>query len=142
MAQKTRFEDMQTKVYVDEREFGPWKIVDYRVGSDMRTERTKYQGDIEPFIDATDYGFTMSLTCELIQGGNSPDDAFDAYREAVNSRGGLGNLRAVVSYVVPGSSNRKGHRYQGGSMNIEHTAREGGPLQWTVRLEMQGRQEL
>lgn len=142
MSQKVRFEDMQTKVYIDDREFGPWLIVDHRDGSDMRTEKTKYQGWVEPFIDATDQGFTMSLTCELVQGVASPDDAMDYFRQQVLRRTGLGNIRAVVSYVVPGESGRKGHRYQGGSMNIERSSRSDGPLQWTVRFDMSTREVL
>lgn len=143
MGQKTRFEDLKLKLYVDDVEYGPFKIVDFRSGSDMRSETTKYMGDVEPYIDATDGGYSMSFTCEEIQGAESPDAAFEAYRAAVNERSGLGNLRAVVSWVTPGTSNRKGHRYGGtGSMNVSQSARDAGAAQWQVELKMSRREAI
>lgn len=141
MGNKLRFEDKRLAIFVGDREIGPLKVVESRGGSNMQSDSKKYMGDIRPTLDSTDRGFTLEYTVEVLPGTADPNTIFDEYREAVNDRVSS-DVRVTETWRVPGESARRGYRYSGCVVNIEETAREGGTVQYRLRLEAEAREAI
>lgn len=143
MAQKLRHEDRRITVFIDDRDFGPFKVTDGGFSSNVSTDTKKYMGDRRPTIDGTDMGFSGNLTAEQIAGTPDPQRAFDEFRQQLNDRSAAGLLRVVDSWRVPGGSGeREGYRYEGGVINAEITSRDGGAVQFRLRMDLEKRERL